>query len=93
MNRFNLICVLAVLFSVLVSKPVVADIPYQMRDGIEEVDYEKLNPILGFKLPDSGQFRDSTYVHGEDEDYSRNPMSFDFGKDKALSLILARARP
>jgi hypothetical protein len=40
------------------------------------VDYDKLTPIKGFKLPDSGQFRDSTWIHGEDADYSRNPMSF-----------------
>jgi len=69
------------LFSVLISMQVLADIPYKMRDGIEEVDYEKLNPIPGFKLPDSGQFRDATFVTGEDEDYSRYPMSFDISED------------
>ena len=53
-----------------------AEIPYVVKNGFEEVDYDKLTPIKGFKLPDSGQFRDSTWVHGEDADYSRNPMSF-----------------
>ena len=81
MNRCKILCMLPVLFYVFASKPVVADIPYQMRDGIEEVDYEKLNPISGFKLPDSGQFRDATFVHGEDEDYSRHPMSFAISED------------
>ena len=66
MNRFNILCLLPVMFCAFASMPVVADIPYQMRDGIEEVDYEKLNPIPGFKLPDSGQFRDATFVHGEE---------------------------
>ncbi len=58
-----------------------AEIPYTTRDGIEEVDYEKLNPIEGFKLPDSGQFRETTFVFGEDRDYTRNPMSFTVSKD------------
>ena len=53
-----------------------AKIPYVVKNGFEEVDYDKLTPIKGFKLPDSGQFRDSTWVHGEDADYTRNPMSF-----------------
>ena len=53
-----------------------AEIPYVVKNGFEEVDYDKLNPIKDFKLPDSGQFRDSTWVHGEDADYRRNPMSF-----------------
>ena len=82
MNRFNILCLL----SVLLSMPVFADIPYKLRDGIEEVDYEKLNPIPGFKLPDSGQFRDATYVHGEDEDYSRHPMSFDISEDEEIVI-------
>jgi len=55
---------------------VLAEIPYVVKNGFEEVDYDKLTPIKGFKLPDSGQFRDSTWVHGEDADHSRNPMSF-----------------
>jgi hypothetical protein len=55
------------------------EIPYVERDGIEEVDYEKLKPIQDFRLPDSGQFRDSTYVFGEDRDHPRNPMSFTVG--------------
>jgi hypothetical protein len=58
-----------------------AEIPYLSRDGIEEVDYEKLNPIEGFRLPDSGQFRDSSPVFGEDADYTRNPMSFTISED------------
>ena len=61
---------------VLMSTGARAEIPYVSRDGIEEVDYEKLNPIEGFRLPDSGQFRETTSVFGEDRDYSRNPMSF-----------------
>jgi hypothetical protein len=56
-------------------------IPYVARDGIEEVDYAKLNPLEGFKLPDSGQFRDTTFVHGEDRDYTRHPMSFSISDD------------
>ncbi len=58
-----------------------AEIPYKMRDGIEEVDYEKLNSIKEFKLPDSGQFRETTFVFGEDRDYTRNPMSFTVSDD------------
>jgi hypothetical protein len=53
-----------------------AGVPYVTRNGIEEVDYEKLNGIERFTLPDSGQFRDATSVHGEDADYTRNPPSF-----------------
>ena len=53
-----------------------ADIPYVVVNGFEQVDYDKLNPIEGFKLPDSGQFRDSTWVHGEDADHPRNPISY-----------------
>jgi hypothetical protein len=56
-------------------------IPYVARDGIEEVDYAKLNPLEGFKLPDSGQFRDTTFVHGEDQDHTRHPMSFSISDD------------
>jgi hypothetical protein len=41
-----------------------AEIPYKLRAGIEEVDYAKLNPIAGFMLPDSGQFRETTWVRG-----------------------------
>lgn len=64
------------LFLLLLGAAAHAEIPYTMRDGIEEVDYEKLNPIESFKLPDSGQFRETTFVHGEDADYTRHPMSF-----------------
>ena len=39
-----------------------AEIPYKMRDGLEEVDYEKLNSIKEFKLPDSGD-RKSTRLN------------------------------
>ena len=73
--------VLYVLLACMVFTPVLAEIPYVMRDGIEEVDYEKLTPIPGFKLPDSGQFRETTFVHGEDADYTRHPMSFTHSED------------
>jgi len=73
--------VLFILLACMVFMPVFADIPYVMRDGIEEVDYEKLTPIPDFKLPDSGQFRETTFVHGEDADYSRHPMSFTHSED------------
>lgn len=53
-----------------------AKIPYIMTNGYEQVDYAALNPIEGFVLPDSGQFRESTWVVGEDRDHPRNPMSF-----------------
>ena len=53
-----------------------AEIPYIVTNGLEQVDYDKLNPIEGFKLPDSGQFRDSTWVYGEDVDHPRNPPSY-----------------
>jgi hypothetical protein len=66
---------------VLASSAASAEIPYKMRDGIEEVDYEKLNSIKEFKLPDSGQFRETTYVFGEDRDYTRNPMDFSISDD------------
>lgn len=70
-----------VLLLVLASSSINAEIPYKMRDGIEEVDYEKLNAIEEFKLPDSGQFRETTFVFGEDNDYTRNPMSFSVSDD------------
>ena len=82
MIRLSISCLLVALLSM----PTFADIPYKMRDGIEEVDYEKLNSIPGFNLPDSGQFRDATYVHGEDEDYSRYPMSFDISEDGEIVI-------
>jgi hypothetical protein len=63
---------------------VAAEIPYVMINGFEEVDYDKLNPIEGFKLPDSGQFRDSTWVHGEDADYVRNPPSYTLMHDDEI---------
>jgi hypothetical protein len=69
------------LFLSMLFTSVLAEVPYIIRSGIEEVDYEKLNPLPGFKLPDSGQFRDTTHVHGEDADYSRNPMSFTISDD------------
>jgi hypothetical protein len=52
-----------------------AEIPYVVTQGFEQVDDDKLNPIEGFKLPDSEQFRESTWVHGEDADHPRNPIS------------------
>ena len=64
---------------------VAAEIPYVVKNGFEEVDYDKLNPIEGFKLPDSGQFRDSTWVHGEDADYVRNPPSFTLMHDDEIT--------
>jgi hypothetical protein len=57
------------------------EVPYKMRDGLEEVDYASLNPLAEFKLPDSGQFRETTWVHGEDADYTRNPMDYTVSKD------------
>jgi len=63
-----------------------AEIPYSLRAGIEEVDYEKLNPIDGFRLPDSGQFRDTTHVFGEDADHTRHPMSFAISKDGLIVI-------
>jgi hypothetical protein len=70
----------------LASSSVNAEIPYKMRDGIEEVDYEKLNAIAEFKLPDSGQFRETTFVFGEDNDYTRNPMSFSVSDDGQIVI-------
>lgn len=64
----------------------VAEIPYISRAGIEEVDYEKLNPIPGFRLPDSGQFRDATFVHGEDADYSRHEISYRISDDDQIVI-------
>jgi hypothetical protein len=63
-----------------------ADIPYKIRAGLEEVDYEKLKPIEPFKLPDSGQFRETTFVFGEDRDYTRNPMSFSISEDDQMTI-------
>ncbi len=69
------------------SSPAFAEIPYVMHGGIEQVDYDKLNPIEGFVLPDSGQFRESTWVKGEDRDHPRNPMSFSIiGDGKSFSI-------
>ena len=68
-NRFTDIGALVALFR---PGPMqLADDFIKRKHGIEEVDYEKLNPIEGFKLPDSGQFRETTWVHGEDADYTR----------------------
>ena len=71
---------------VLISYTASADIPYKMRDGIEEVDCEKLNPLKEFKLPDSGQFRETTFVFGEDRDYTRNPMSYTISDDEQIVI-------
>jgi uncharacterized protein DUF1566 len=54
-----------------------AEVPYVTTWDYEQVDYSALNQIEGFKLPDSGQFRESTWVFGEDRDHPRNPMSFE----------------
>jgi hypothetical protein len=70
----------------LASAVAMAEIPYKMRAGIEEVDYAKLNRIENFKLPDSGQFRETTFVHGEDRDYTRNPMSFSITDDDLIVI-------
>jgi hypothetical protein len=63
-----------------------AQVPYTDRAGLEEVDYAKLNPIPGFRLPDSGQFRDATHVHGEDADYTRNPIDYTVSEDDLVVL-------
>jgi hypothetical protein len=85
MNRLKTIAtVLPVLF--FWSTAASAQIPYVKRDGLEEVDYEKLNSIVGFKLPDSGQFRDASSVHGEDADYTRNPPSYTIISDGEIVL-------
>ncbi len=78
--------VLYILLTCMVFAPVFADIPYVMRDGLEEVDYAKLTPIAGFKLPDSGQFRETTFVHGEDADYSRHPISYTHSEDGLIVI-------
>ncbi len=75
-----------ILLGCMVFAPVFADIPYVMRDGLEEVDYAKLTPIAGFKLPDSGQFRETTFVHGEDADYSRHPISYTHSDDGLIVI-------
>ena len=72
--------------AIVLSAPAFAEIPYVTRDGIEEVDYAKLNPIANFKLPDSGQFRETTFVHGEDADYRRNPMRFTISDDGLIVI-------
>jgi hypothetical protein len=81
--RVSLILLLATLF---VTQAVLAEVPYKLRAGLEEVDYARLNPIKGFKLPDSGQFRETTWVRGEDRDYERNPMSFSISEDGTIIL-------
>jgi hypothetical protein len=68
--------VIAVTFTCLFAGQSVADVPYIMTKGYEQVDYSALNRIENFVLPDSGQFRESTWVLGEDRDHPRNPMSF-----------------
>jgi hypothetical protein len=81
--RVSLILLLATLF---VTQAVLAEVPYKLRAGLEEVDYARLNPIKGFKLPDSGQFRETTWVRGEDRDYERNPMSFSISEDGTIII-------
>lgn len=63
-----------------------AEIPYVVTHGYEQVDYAKLNQIEDFRLPDSGQFRESTWVFGEDRDHPRNPMSFTILEDGQVIL-------
>lgn len=70
----------------IVSSSAFAGIPYVTKNGIEEVDYEKLNPIPGFKLPDSGQFRETTWVRGEDNDYTRHSPSFTISEDGQIVI-------
>jgi hypothetical protein len=81
--RVSLIPLVAALF---VTQTAQAEVPYKLRAGLEEVDYARLNPIKGFKLPDSGQFRETTWVRGEDRDYERNPMSFSISEDGTIIL-------
>ncbi len=78
--------VIAIVLGLVLSGPLLAEIPYKLRDGIEEVDYAKLNPVEGFRLPDSGQFRDATFEHGEDADYERHPMSFTISEDELVVI-------
>ncbi len=63
-----------------------ADVPYITKNGLEEVDYAKLNRLEGFRLPDSGQFRDASSVFGEDHDYTRHPMSFTISADDQIVI-------
>jgi hypothetical protein len=81
--RISLVLSLAAVF---VTQAALAEIPYKLRAGLEEVDYAKLNPIKGFRLPDSGQFRETTWVRGEDRDYERNPMSFSISEDGTIII-------
>jgi hypothetical protein len=74
------------LATLLVTQTALAEMPYKLRAGIEEVDYARLNPIEGFRLPDSGQFRETTWVRGEDRDYERNPMSFSISEDGKIVI-------
>ncbi|MEP3428021.1 MAG: DUF1566 domain-containing protein [Roseibium sp.] len=67
--------------ALMVSSPSLAEVPYKKTWHYEQVDYSALNPIKDFKLPDSGQFRESTWVLGEDRDHPRNPMSFELVAD------------
>jgi len=82
MNR--ILC--AFLAIVLITAVANAEIPYKLRDGLEEVDYAKLNSLPDFKLPDSGQFRETTFVFGEDRDHPRNPMSFTVSEDGQIVI-------
>jgi hypothetical protein len=63
-----------------------ADVLYITINGLEEVDYAKLNRLDGFRLPDSGQFRDASFVFGEDHDYTRHPMSFTITEDDQIII-------
>jgi uncharacterized protein DUF1566 len=73
-------------FACSLSGQALAEIPYIMTNGYEQVDYAALNQIENFVLPDSGQFRESTWVFGEDRDHPRNPMSFTLLDDGRIVL-------
>ncbi len=77
---------IAGLMALVTSYQSLAEIPYVIRAGLEEVDYASLNSIPDFKLPDSGQFRETTWVHGEDADYTRHPMSFTISDDDKIII-------
>jgi hypothetical protein len=72
--------------SIFFCSPLAAEIPYIVKNGLEEVDYASLKRISGFKLPDSGQFRDASFVFGEDHDYTRYPMSFTISEDDQIVI-------
>lgn len=76
--------VIASVFACALASGAAAEIPYIMTNGYEQVDYAKLDGIQGFQLPDSGQFRESTWVFGEDRDHPRNPISLELIHDGTI---------